>query len=76
MSFLKSFEEKHTSIAHELMDDPELEKLVAIKEKEIQSDFDNMIPRYQKFFSTQRESLYDRVNTIDDEATNEEKINE
>ena len=36
----------------------------------------NMIPRYQKFFSTQRESLYDRVNTIDDEATNEEKINE
>ena len=34
MSFLKSLEEKHTSIAHELMDDPELEKLVAIKEED------------------------------------------
>ena len=76
MSFLKSFREKHTSIAHELMDDPELEKLVAIKEEEIQRDLNNMVPRYQAFFGTQRESLYDRVNTIDDESTNEEQINE
>ena len=35
-----------------------------------------MVPRYQVFFGTQRESLYDRVNTIDDESTNEEQINE
>ena len=58
------------------MDDPELEKLVAIKEEEIQRDLNNMVPRYQAFFGTQRESLYDRVNTIDDESTNEEQINE
>ena len=76
MSFLKSFREKHTSIAHELMDDPELEKLVAIKEEEIQRDLNNMVPRYQAFFGTQRKSLYDKVNTIDDEAANEEQINE
>tara|TARA_X000000368_G_C23020956_1_gene707970 strand:- start:116 stop:1795 length:1680 start_codon:yes stop_codon:yes gene_type:complete len=76
MSFLKSFREKHASIAHEIMTDARLEQLVAEKTKTIQIEFDNMIPRYQKYFSDQRTSLYNRVDNIDDEAKKEEHYNE
>ena len=57
------------------MDDPELEKLQQLKKKKFKG-IKYTGSKIPGIFGTQRESLYDRVNTIDDESTNEEQINE